>query len=293
MTRSLIVGWFSFAGMGATAGDLMAAEVARRWLHETGRIVQVAALPCFPGDIDLAAVNPSDVDELVFVCGPFGNGWPITELLERFAHCRLVGLDVSLLQSLDEWNPFDVLFERESDRRLRPDLSLLADQPLVPLIGLVEVHPQSEYGDSGRHAQVGRLIRAALAATEGAVFLIDTALEANAGALRSAAEVESAIAKCDVVVTTRLHGMALALKHGVPAVVVDPIAGGAKVARQAAVLGWPHVILPEEVSVAVLTQSIAACLTEEARALARACAQLARARLEGVHLQFRDALEER
>lgn len=39
--------------------------------------------------------------------------------------------------------------------------------------------------------------------------------------------------------TTRLHRMVLALKNGVPPLVVDPVAGGAKILRQAAVIEWP------------------------------------------------------
>jgi len=46
-----------------------------------------------------------------------------------------------------------------------------------------------------------------------------------------------------VVVTTRLHGLVLGLKQGVPVLAVDPVAGGAKVAAQAAAWGWP-VLLP-------------------------------------------------
>ena len=55
----------------------------------------------------------------------------------------------------------------------------------------------------------------------------------------TAEQVEAVIARADVVVTTRLHGLVLALKQGVPALAVDPVAGGAKVAAQAAVWGWP------------------------------------------------------
>jgi hypothetical protein len=59
----------------------------------------------------------------------------------------------------------------------------------------------------------------------------------------SAAQVEAVIARADVVVTTRLHGLVLALKNGVPALAIDPVAGGGKVAAQAAAWGWP-VLLP-------------------------------------------------
>src|SRR5437016_6221025 len=44
-----------------------------------------------------------------------------------------------------------------------------------------------------------------------------------ANVLRTPSEVESLIARMDLVLTTRLHGMVLALKHGVPAVAVDPV----------------------------------------------------------------------
>ena len=55
----------------------------------------------------------------------------------------------------------------------------------------------------------------------------------------TAAQVEAVIARADVAVTTRLHGLALALKNGIPALAIDPVAGGAKVAAQAAAWGWP------------------------------------------------------
>lgn len=290
MTRTLVAGWFSYAEMGATAGDVLAASVARDWLEEAGRQVEVAAVDPLPGDVRLEEVDPSDYEELVFVCGPFGNGWPIPDLLERFAHARLIGLDLSMLQPLAEWNPFDVLVERESDRGSHPDLAMASLEPRVPVIGLVEVHPQTEYGDRARHAEVGRVIRDALARTEGAVIAIDTRLDINAGGLRTAAEVESLIARCDVVVTTRLHGLVLALKNGVPVVAVDPIAGGAKVSRQASELGWPVIFTPETVSRDDLARALSRCLAGELEALVRRCVDAARQRLAAAKSEFLSAI---
>ena len=57
-----------------------------------------------------------------------------------------------------------------------------------------------------------------------AVVAIDTRLDANRTGLRTPAQVESLIARTDVVVTTRLHGLVLALKNGVPAVAIDTVA---------------------------------------------------------------------
>lgn len=279
MSRTLLVGWFSFDGMGATAGDVLAADVAREWLTAAGREVDTAAAGPFAGDVDLDLVDPRHYDELVFVCGPFGNGPPITALLERFAHCRLVGLDLSMLQPLEEWNPFALLYERESDRGAHADLALAAEPAPVPVVGLIEVHPQSEYGAAGRHQQVHETLVATLQSLDAAVVEIDTRLDINRTGLRSAAAVESLIARCDYVVTTRLHGMVLALKHGVPAVVIDPIAGGAKVLRQAQVLGWPVVMTPEQLTGSSLAAAIAACSTSELRTTARRCATDARASL--------------
>ena len=68
---------------------------------------------------------------------------------------------------------------------------------------------------------------------------IDTRLDTNQTGLRTPAEVESVIRKMDVVMTTRLHGLVLAIKNGVPVIAIDPVAGGAKIKRQAESIDWP------------------------------------------------------
>jgi len=112
----------------------------------------------------------------------------------------------------------------------------------------------------------------------------------NATGLRTAAEVESLIARMDVVVTTRLHGLALAVKHGVPAVVIDPIAGGAKLTRQAMTIGWPVCFTADAVSASQLTDAFDYCTTAAARTAAAACAARARAQLADVRERFFEAL---
>jgi polysaccharide pyruvyl transferase WcaK-like protein len=108
------------------------------------------------------------------------------------------------------------------------------------------------------------------------VVPIDTCLEDNAGGLRTPAEVETLIARMDVVVTTRLHGTVLSLKNGVPALAVDPIAGGAKILRQAEVLGWPVVLTADRFTPQALAEAYDFCLTKEARDRAAHCAARAR-----------------
>lgn len=284
--RALVAGWFSFERMGATAGDLLACDVVCRWLREGGVRHDVALAPPFDGGVDWRTVDPRDYCHVVFVCGPFGDGWPLTEFLPRFAGCRLVGLDLSMLQPLEDWNPFDLLLERDSSWTARPDLALLSEVPRVPVAGLVRVHPQEEYGGRSSHAEADGLVDALLASAELAVVPIDTRLDENATGLRSPAEVESAIARVDVVVTTRLHGMVLALKNGVPALAVDPIRGGAKICRQAAVLGWPHAFAVDAASPAMLREALERCLSAGAAAQASAVAVRARAALAPVRETF-------
>ena len=283
--RALLAGWFSFEGMGATAGDLLARDVVRGWLDEAGCPVDVAVAPPFQGGVHWRTVDPSAYSHVVFVCGPFGNGWPLTEFLPRFSGSRLVGVDLTLLEPLEAWNPFGLLLERDSSRTVRPDLVFLAGRRPVPVVGLVLVHAQKEY-DDGLHERADTALRQLLDSVGAAVVEIDTRLDENAGGLRTAAQVESLIARMDVVVTTRLHGLVLALKNGVPAVAVDPVRAGAKVLRQAQTLGWPHVFTAGAVSREQLEDAFARCLEPDAREQAVRCAERARETLHEVHAVF-------
>lgn len=285
--RTLLAGWFSFEQMGATAGDLMTRDLARQWLEEAGHQVDVALAPPFEGGVSWNTVDPLRYQQIVFVCGPLGNGWPVYEFFDRFQHARKVGLNVSMLQPLEEWNPFDLLLERDSSRTSNAELAFLSDEPKVPVVGLVLVHPQKEYADSkheAAHAAIDRLMSAVNVST----VPIDTRLDENTTGWRNAAQVESLIAKTDAVVTTRLHGTVLALKNGIPALVIDPIAGGAKIRTQCAVIGWPLAFNVGELDDAKLAEALTYCLTEPARVAARACAVRATAMAEGVRDRFRE-----
>lgn len=287
--KVLAAGWFSFEGMGATAGDLLARDLVCEWLEDAGRDYDVAVASPFTGGVDWQTVDPAAYSEIVFVCGPFGNGWPVTEFLARFSHCRLIGIDLSLLQPLEEWNPFDVLVERDSSRAARPDLTFLSKLPKVPVVGLVLVHHQKEYPE-GAHEAVEVAIDTALSTRDVAVVPIDTRLDINATGLRTPAQVESLIARMDVVVTTRLHGLVLALKNDVPAVVIDPIPGGAKVLRQARAVGWPHVLVADTLAEGDLDRALDVCLSEAGRELATRSATSAREALATYRQDFLSGL---
>ena len=285
--RVLVAGWFSFAEGHATAGDLRARDVACRWLGEQGRAYDVANAPGFGAGVDWRSVDPARYAEVLFVCGPVGPDTPILDLLGRFAGSTAIGLGVSLI---DGWNPFDVIIERDSPSRARPDLAYAAAGERLPLVGVVLVEPYPpEYPGRDRQDDARAAALATVAARRVVRVPIDTRLDVNAGDLREADEVESLIARMDAVVTTRLHGMVLALKHGVPALAIDVVAGGAKLNAQAGVVGWPVVRTADALDAGDLEAALDFCLTPEARALAAGCAERAGTLLDDVREELRRA----
>jgi hypothetical protein len=290
--KTLIAGWFSFEEMGASAGDLLARELVSDWLREANQDFDIALAAPFSGGVDWRSADPRDYSHLVFVCGPLGNGPPSEDLLSRFAHARLVGVNLSLLEPLEVWNPFDLLLERDSSRRSRPDLAFLASAPRVPVVGIVLIDKQAEYLDRDLHVRANDAILRLVASQAMSAVTIDTRLDRNRTGLRTAQEVESLIARMDVVLTTRLHGMVLALKNGVPAVAVDPVSGGAKIRRQAEAVGWPIVLASENLEPTALEQAYAHCLTAAARSQAAACARRAAEQLKTVRETFIAAMKQ-
>src|SRR4051812_11705364 len=96
-TRCLVTGWFSFEEGVATVGDVMARDVACEWLEAAGMRFDVANAPFMAGGVDWREVEPGRYSHVLFVCGPFGDRELINRLLDRFAHARLLGLNLSML----------------------------------------------------------------------------------------------------------------------------------------------------------------------------------------------------
>lgn len=286
--KILVAGWFSFASGHATAGDLMARDVVRDWLRSAGLSCDVAIAPPFTGGVDLDGIAPTDYTHLVFVCGPFERGKLEMQLLERFRHCRIIGLNLSMAEPLDRWNPFDLLIERDSSEGQHPDLVFVARQPRVPVVGVCLVEPHAGAATAEAEAAIQRLI----ASRPAAVVSIDTRLDENATGLRDPQEVESLIARMDLLITTRLHGTVLALKNGVPVIAIDTIPGGAKIQKQAETVGWRTVFTVDELTDEALQRAFDDCLTTEARDAARACADRASRALEEIRASVVRALLE-
>lgn len=280
--RVLVTGWFSFFHGEATAGDLLAGDAVCGWLADAGIPHDIARSPVLGGP-SLDDVDPSLYSHLLFVCGPAA-GWQVEELLARFAHCTKVAIGVS---ELDTTPPgFDVLLARDGPHGERPDLSLAADLPELPArVAVIRANQQGEYRD-GRHGDAHRLIDEVLRSLNVAVLELDTRVDPRNLVGRRPADVEAALAGVDAVVTTRMHGLVLALRHGVPAVAIDPVAGGAKVSRQAAVLGWPAVQTVEHLTAERLRAQVTWALRPEAAQTARDCARRGRRALADLRSEF-------
>lgn len=284
--RTLVVGWFSFELMGSTAGDQIAKDVLVDWLRRDGVRAKVAmTVPAALDEIATGDVVPEDYDSLVFVCGPIGDGPPLNAFLDRFNHARRFALNVSLLQDSAEWNPFEGVIERDSERGVNPDLTFAAPERTVPVVGMILVGPQEEY-PSQRHSEAEGLLREAAVTRGVAAIPIDTRLDLNRYGLRTPAEVESAIARMDAVLTTRLHGAALALRRGVAPVALDSIPEGSKLHRQMERIDWPLRFRVGDCTAEQILAALDYALTPAAHALARACAARARAELGQVEAEF-------
>ena len=229
--------------------------------------------------------------DVVFVCGPVTPQYTgLLYLTRRFGGSRHIGLDLTMVEPLASWNPFDLLLERDSPRTTRPELAFVSREPAVPILGVVLVEPYPpEYPGPDMQAKAREAAQRLEFEAAGRVE-IDTRLDVNTTGLGSASEVESLIARMDAVVTTRLHGLVLAIKNGVPAVAIDPVAGGSKIVKQARVVGWPVVRTADALDDHDLSDALDFCLSAEARRLARGCAERAAAQLETMKAEFIAAL---
>ncbi|MER7548170.1 polysaccharide pyruvyl transferase family protein [Actinomadura sp.] len=247
--RVLVAGWPSFLHGEATAGDVLAMEAVRRGLAEAGVECDLAWSPVFrPGGLELDRADPASYTHLVFACGPL-HGPQIEELHRRYARCTRVAVGVSVIDPDDPAVAgFDAVLARDAPAEApRRDLAALPATPSVPVVGVVLAPGQPEYGGRRLHDRIQRELTDWLAARECARLPLDTRLDPRDWRLfGTAAELESALRRLDLVVTTRLHGLVLALKNGVPALAVDPVGGGAKVAAQARAWSWPAVVTVPE-----------------------------------------------
>ncbi len=251
--RVLLTGWFSFRQGEVTAGDVLALEAVSAMLGAAGVDYDTAWSEIFrPGALRLDGVRPERYSHLIFVCGPV-HGEQIAGLHRRFARCRRVAIGVTVIDPADPAvTGFDLVLARDGDR-LPPvrDLSAVTaaspPRPVIPVVGVILTNGQGEYGERRRHDLATEQITGWLGSKPCAPVLLDTRLDTRDWRLYStSAAFMSVLTRLDLVVTTRLHGLALALSCGVPALAVDPIAGGGKVTAQADAWRWPGLVPVEQ-----------------------------------------------
>ncbi|OQO89390.1 polysaccharide pyruvyl transferase [Saccharomonospora piscinae] len=246
--RVLVTGWPSFLRGEATAGDVLSMRRVADALDGAGIAVDTAWSPSLrPGGLHLEDADPGAYTHVVFACGP-AHGEQVEWLHRRYPACRRIAVGVSVL---DPRCPaaagFHRILARDGLGEPQPDLSYAAHTDRVPVAALMLAPGQYEYGGRRRHEQVHKILLHWATGLDCARVDLDTRLDtADWRHCASPDQFASLLARFDVVVTTRMHGLVLALRAGVPAVAVDPVAGGGKVTAQAHALGWPAVIPAEE-----------------------------------------------
>lgn len=293
--RALVIGFY------CTIGDIDSLRIVEEWLRDKNLEYTIApfggpVLDAIPGSVLPETVDPENYSHVVIVCGPcdreyYARRWPIDPA--AFSHCHFIGVNLSMIQPLEEWSPFDTLLERDSDRLVRPDLTMLRKPRKTFVFGLCIAPPQPEYKERQMHSRANELLRSLARRSDAAVIEIDTGWpkELNDTGLESEAQIEAVISRVDVLMTTRLHGTVYAIKNGVPPLVVDPVRGGDKVSAQSRTLGWPAAFQIDTVTEKELEEGLRFCLSESGRQKARECAIAAVKGLADVKEQFMKALD--
>jgi hypothetical protein len=284
--KAIVAGCFSDENGNATAGDLLAAEMVCDWLDDLGCPYDVAVYQPFQGGVNLYSINPQDYTIAIYVCGPFGNRTGEADFTQNFSHCLTMGINLTMLEPVNEWNPFDILLERDSSERVRADMTFLSRPTLVPVVGVCLVE---SYGAPFEDL-VYQTIKEFIASRPMAVIEIDTRLDTNRTGLRSSAEIESVLARMDLVITTRLHGTVLSLKNGVPTISIDVAGDNLKIQKQTGEIGWPVIFVGNEITLEKLNQAFDYCLTVEAKAKAKECANRAKSMVLQMRQDFINAI---
>lgn len=279
--KRVLLAWYgAFDGHG-TIGDLLSVVAVSNYLASRGVDVSLASARRFPAMearvVDWEQVDPQDFDCFLFTCGPIIKHHPETaSLFGRFQSIRRMAVGVSLFPPDHENHscPFDVVLAREGAPTRYEDVALVA--PLADLppacgarsglrVGVVLRGVQGEYGlENCLWQETAAIVDEALedlfSERPGETITIENHL-ARSGV--SPDEIEVAYRGCDLVVTSRFHGAAMALRHRVPFVAIDQIAGGSKVFGLLANRGWPHVYRADRCDASVVTTAMRDALTSE------------------------------
>lgn len=280
----LLAGAFSYPNWGATFGDTEALRTVETWLQELRIDYDVARHAINgAGGADIETLDPKAYNTFIFVCGPWFDK-NRDHLLPRFAHCRKIGVNLSILV---EGHGFDAVFPRDDGNVHSPDLAFqTSPSETVPLVGVIFAPRQTEYQGLQRHDDVSSIVLEYLRGANLDFIRMDTIYRENETGFATVRQFENVVRRLDLVVTSRLHGLVFALKNHIPAVAIDPIAGGGKVTAQAAAVKWPYLLDGSRLATSQIADAVAACLDPRVRYYLADSAAIARSGLEELKRRF-------
>ncbi len=272
--RVLIISWASFLHGEATAGDVASMYRVASALRTAGIPHDSAWNPMLrPDAMSLADAPAQNYTDVVFVCGRL-HGWQVEQLHDRYASCHRVAVGCSVI---DPHSPAYTGFHSVLARDFpgvaaTRDLSAGVAYARTPVAALVLA---SGIREQRGHEPVQQHLLDWFSGVDCAPIVADSRLNTDDARMCATPDQFAALLdRCDVVVTTRLHGLAIGLACGVPVLAVDPVAGGGKVSAQATAWEWPALLSAEDVQVSPegahprLQRWWEWCRTPEARVLA-------------------------
>lgn len=266
--KVLILGFFS------TVGDVETLDVVISCLESKNIQYDISA---FDKKITFALnrkhfsqLNSEEYTHLIILCGPsFQELYNRHEDLRRFEKCKIIGVNLSLIGYDKDNNPFDVVFPRDERNHAMPDISLLYKKNNVPVIGLCLAPQQNEYGERQQHKLANDLLRNAIKNNNAALVCLDTRWPENRNEtyISNPDQFEEVLSRIDVLCTTRLHGLVLALKNLTPVVAIDPIVDGGKVFMQGIILNWPETFKINKINQEDVDNAVSRCLQPHYKSL--------------------------
>lgn len=261
----ILIAWFgAFDGFG-TIGDLLSLQSLTNYLHARNYDIDYTSYDNFPNlsgtRVDWRTVDANTYRIFIFVCGPILNDRPyLKELFNKFNKCINIGVGVSLLRKdhINYFNPFDIVFAREGAAQVFDDIAIaapgynentLSDRNRETVtIGISLRGKQGEYGlENCLHeltdGTIKQLAETLLQNRKGELLIIENHLR-RSGLVPG--EIENLYARCDLMITSRLHGALLSLRHSVPYIAIDQIRNGQKVYGVLGNRKWPFIYKIEE-----------------------------------------------
>lgn len=290
--KAILTGFFS------TVGDIECLEVVQKWLSDQNIDFDVVPyhddiVPFISGSKYKSQIDPNAYTHLVVICGPC---WPtvFSEMkfdIHQFSHCVKIGINLTMIVPVSEWNPFDVLIERDSERASRPDLSFCQKTDKVPVVGLCFIQNQGEYGTRQKHDFVIKTVKEFCQSRNIATVNIDTRWpkHRNDTSLESKEQISSVLQKVDMVITNRLHGLVFSIKVGTPVIAIDGVTGGDKLIKQAQVLNWPASMVVDHLSEDIMQKHFDWCLSADAKNTIQNIAAIAAKEWSALQSPFMDS----